>query len=58
MSSSIGPQDLCVAYIIKNGGGRAGLKLMLDVLNGESESNMAMAEFLEEEIKGLPFMNQ
>ena len=58
VSSSIGPQDLCVAYIIKNGGGRAGLKLMFDVLNGESESNMAMAEFLEEEIKGLPFMNQ
>ena len=58
VSSSIGPQDLCVAYIIKNGGGKAGLKLMFDVLNGESEGNVAMAEFLEEEIKGLPFMNQ
>ena len=58
VSSSIGPQDLCVAYIIKNGGGKAGLKFMFDVLNGESEGNQAMAEFLEEEIKGLPFMNQ
>ena len=58
VSSSIGPQDLCVAYIIKNGGGKAGLKFMFDVLNGESEGNVAMAEFLEEEIKGLPFMNQ
>ena len=58
VSSSIGPQDLCIAYIIKSGWGKAGLKLMLDALNGPSESNESMAEFLEEEIKGLPFMNQ
>ncbi|MBP5333138.1 MAG: hypothetical protein J6Y66_03110 [Bacteroidales bacterium] len=58
VSSSIGPQDLCIAYIIKSGWGKAGLKLMLDALNGPSESNDAMAEFLEEETKGLPFMNQ
>ena len=58
VSSSIGPQDLCIAYIIKSGWGKAGLKLMLDALNGPSESNESMAEFLEEETKGLPFMNQ
>ena len=58
VSSSIGPQDLCIAFIIKSGWGKAGLKLMLDALNGPSESNEAMAEYLEEETKGLPFMNQ
>ena len=58
VSSSIGPQDLCIAYIIKNGWGKAGLKLMLESLNGPSESNESMAEYLEEETKGLPFMNQ
>ncbi len=58
VSSSIGHQDLCIAYIIKSGWGKAGLKLMLDALNGPSESNESMAEFLEEETKGLPFMNQ
>ena len=58
LSSSLAPQNLCTAYILKNGGGRAGLKLMLDALNGDSESNGAMADFLLEQSKELPFMNQ
>ena len=57
ISSSIGPQDLCIAYILKNGGGRAGIKYMFDLLNGESESNDIMAEMLLEQSKDLPFMN-
>ena len=58
LSSSVAPQNLCTAFILKNGGGKVGLKFMLDSLNGESESNAAMAEFLEEQCKELPFMNQ
>ncbi|MBR6279859.1 MAG: hypothetical protein IKR32_00995 [Bacteroidales bacterium] len=58
LSASLAPQNLCAAYILKNGGGRAGLKLMLDALNGPSEGNEAMAQFLLEETKDLPFMNQ
>ncbi len=58
LSSSLAPQNLCTAYILKNGGGRTGLKLMLDALNGESESNGEMADFLLEQSKELPFMNQ
>lgn len=57
ISSSIGPQDLCIAYILRNGGGKAGIKYMFDLLNGESESNDMMAEMLLEQSKGLPFMN-
>lgn len=58
LSSSVAPQNLCTAYILKNGGGRIGLKLMLEVLNGPSEGNEAMASLLLEQTKDLPFMNQ
>ena len=58
VSSSVAPQNLCTAYILKNGGGRAGLKLMLDALNGPSESNEFMADYLLEQAQDLPFMNK
>ena len=58
ISSSIGPQDLCIAFILKNGGGKAGIKYMFDLLNGESESNDLIAEMLLEQSKDLPFMNK
>jgi ppGpp synthetase/RelA/SpoT-type nucleotidyltranferase len=58
ISSSIGPQDLCIAFILKNGGGKAGIKYMFDLLNGESESNDMIAEMLLEQSKDLPFMNK
>ena len=58
ISSSIGPQDICIAYILKNGGGKAGIKNMFDLLNGESESNEMIAEMLLEQSKDLPFMNK
>ena len=58
LSANVAPQNLCTAYILKNGGGRIGLKLMLDQLNGASESNEIMADFLLEQTKDLPFMNQ
>lgn len=58
VSSSIAPQNLCIVYILMNGGGRAGLRLMLDTLNGESESNDMIAGMLLEQAQDLPFMNQ
>ena len=58
LSSTVAPQDLCTAYILKKGGGRAGLRYMLDTIYGQSEGNDAMAEFLIEQAKELPFMNQ
>ena len=58
ISSSIGPQDLCIAYILKNGGGKAGIKHTFDLLNGESGNNDMMAEMLLEQSKDLPFMNK
>ena len=58
LSSSVAPQNLCTAYILKKNGGLIGLKWMLDILNGPSEVNEAMAELLLEQTKDLPFMNQ
>ena len=58
ISSSIGPQNLCIAYILKNGGGKAGIKKMFDTLNCPSENNETIAEYLVEQAKDLPFMNQ
>ena len=58
LSSSLAPQNLCTAYILKKGGGRAGLKYMLDIINGPMDGNEDMARFLEEQTKDLPFMNQ
>ena len=57
-SSSVAPQNLCTAFILKNGGGRAGLKLMLDALNGPSEGNEFMADYLLDQSKDLPFMHK
>lgn len=58
IASSLGPQDLCIAYMLKNGGGRAGIKYLFDLLNGQSESNGAIADMLMEQASSLPFMNQ
>lgn len=57
LSSSVGPQNLCIAYLVKHGSGRAGIRIMLDALNGPSESNDIMAGILLEQAKDLPFMH-
>ena len=58
ISSSVGPQNLCIARILKQGGGSAGIKKMFDILNGPSDSNEMMAQLLLEQAKDLPFMNE
>ena len=58
IASSLGPQDLCIAYVLKKGGGRVGLKYFFDLLNGQSESNASIADMLMEQAADLPFMNQ
>ena len=58
LSSSVAPQNLCTAYILKKGWGKGGLKLMLDALNGPSEGNEFMADYLLEQSNDLPFMNK
>ena len=57
ISSSLGPQDVCIAYVLRSGAGKLGLKMLFDEINGVSDSNEMMAEYLLEETKDFPFMN-
>ena len=58
VSSSIGPQNICIAYLLKQGSGKAGIRFMFDTLNGKSESNDMIAELIMEQTPDLPFMHQ
>ena len=58
VSSSIGPQDICIAFLLKQGSGKAGIKHMFDTLNGKSEGNEVIAEMIMDQANDLPFMNQ
>ena len=58
VSSSIGPQNLCISYLLKQGSGKAGIRFMFDTLNGKSESNDMIAELIMDQAKDLPFMHQ
>ena len=58
ISASIAPQNLCIAFALKSGGGKAGIKYIFDLLGGESDANESMADMLMEQAKDLPFMNQ
>ena len=57
LASSVGPQNLCLAYLLKNGSGRAGIRLMLDTLNGPSEGNDMMAEIIMQQAENFSFMH-
>jgi ppGpp synthetase/RelA/SpoT-type nucleotidyltranferase len=57
LASSVGPQNLCIAYLLRKGSGRAGIRLMLDTLNGPSDSNDLMAEIILDQTRDLPFMH-
>ena len=56
ISSSLGPQDLCIAHMLRSDKGKEGLKKLLDEINGVSASNETLAELLMEEVQDLPFI--
>lgn len=56
IAENIGLQNLCVVHILKNGGGRMGLKAMYDILFDEQENNMTLADNMMRQATGLAFM--
>ena len=46
ITSTVAPQNLCLVYVLRQGGGRAGLKYVFDTLNGESAGNKALSDLV------------
>ena len=57
LSESIGLQNLCLVYAIKQGKGLYGIKAIYDTINGEQESNTALAENILRLASQLPFIH-
>ena len=55
LSDNIGIQNLCYVYVIRRGGGVAGLCQVFDWLNGYDAGNMALAQKLFKQAQTLTF---
>ena len=58
LSESTALQHLCQVYVLKHDGGRDGLKALYDRINGESDTNLMLADMTLEQALTLPFMQQ
>ena len=58
IAESVGLQNLCVVCALKQGRGRFGVKAIFDTLNGERDSNNAIADMVMAQAASLPFMNE
>ena len=56
ISSSVGIQNICIVWILTQGGGKIGLTRLFNALNGENEHNSLLADMTYEQAKGLAFM--
>ena len=53
ITSQVAPQNLCIVWILRQGGGRPGLQRMFDELNGESPGNKALADLVYQQAEEL-----
>ncbi len=58
ISSAIGVQNICIVYILREGGGKIGLKHLFDSLNGETPQNQILANLTFEQAGILSFMQK
>ena len=57
LSETVGLQNLCLVYAIKQGSGLYGIKAIYDAINGEQDSNTALAENTLRLASQLPFIH-
>ena len=58
ISSSVGIQNICIVYILTQGGGKMGLTRFFNAINGENPQNELLAEAAFDQARNLPFMNK
>lgn len=58
LAKTIGLQNLCIVYILKNGGGKPGLIQLFDTVNGTASDNEPLAAIVLEQASRLSFMNR
>lgn len=58
LSESIGLQNLCLVYALKQGDGLYGIKAIYDAINGEQASNAILAENVLRQAQLLPFVHK
>ncbi|MCR4918524.1 MAG: hypothetical protein K5928_01735 [Prevotella sp.] len=58
LSSSAALQYLCMVHVLKNGGGRNGLKAIYDIVGGENEANGKLADMMMKQAETMPFMQK
>ncbi|MBQ8158190.1 MAG: hypothetical protein IJ081_04135 [Prevotella sp.] len=56
LASSIGIQNLCIVYTLKQGNGKKGVTDIFQAINGESPNNELMASIIMEQASRLSFM--
>ena len=58
LSDTVGLQNLCIVHILKQGGGKQGLRMLFDAINNKNPQNEALAAMVMEQAGRLSFMNQ
>jgi len=58
LAESIALQNLCIVYILKSGGGKRGLVLLFDAVNGQLKQNEVLADIVYKQACKLSFMHQ
>lgn len=56
ISENVGLQSLCIVHILKNGGGRPGLRRFFDTIYGTHHNNEPLVEMMMQQAATLPFM--
>ena len=58
LSSSVGIQNICIVYILRQGGGKIGLTRLFNAINGDNPQNEVLADVTFQQAQNLSFMNK